>query len=423
MYDVDLDILDKIVAKALGCGTTYGYATHLQNKEYPCDLCFLSKTTHTRSTRCINCLQGRPDLCPQVLNRRKKKKLSVPVAPKPEVKILKKLETPVRKQAEHGTISGYNSHKYYEEPACRSCILAKNSYSRHRANNEDRCQPCLDARPEECERPPTKTNKKVKVKKDADNNCYPATIRTYRKHLRNKEKSCDKCRMARRNYNRHKKQKVPICQHCKEGNPELCRMPSGHRKAKHGTISGYDKHKVNGEVPCDPCRLAGNAYARHSARKESRCQACLDARPQDCERPARSFRNKTKPKDCDKATLGRYQRHLKFKEPSCDRCRLASRNYNRHRRQKIPLCQHCRDGNPELCKLEDGRTHKPITHGIRRGYDNHKFRGEDPCDPCRMARNSAGRHAVRNEPLCKACLDRRPQDCEIPGRGFYYKNQ
>lgn len=45
--------------------------------------------------------------------------------------------------------------------------------------------------------------------------------------------------------------------------------PHGERAAQvprraetHGTYSGLQRHTRRGEVPCEPCRLAGNAYMR-----------------------------------------------------------------------------------------------------------------------------------------------------------------
>lgn len=37
------------------------------------------------------------------------------------------------------------------------------------------------------------------------------------------------------------------------------------------------------------------------------------------------------------------------------------------------------------------RQPKPITHGTKKGFDAHERRGEKPCDPCRIAKNTDAR--------------------------------
>ena len=40
-------------------------------------------------------------------------------------------------------------------------------------------------------------------------------------------------------------------------------------KIPHGSNGGYDAHKLRGQTPCEPCRLAGNAYRADLKRRRA----------------------------------------------------------------------------------------------------------------------------------------------------------
>jgi len=84
----------------------------------------------------------------------------------------------------------------------------------------------------------------------------------YQRHRRNGETPCEPCVEARRVYNREKKR----IEREKAGVKPRQILPR-----EHGTLRGYRQHKSLGEPKCDPCKEAHNADER--ARRAKRAAA------------------------------------------------------------------------------------------------------------------------------------------------------
>jgi hypothetical protein len=77
------------------------------------------------------------------------------------------------------------------------------------------------------------------------------------------------------------------------------------------------------------------------------------------------------PKPC--GTLAAYHRHLRHRELPCDDCTRANREAKRTRGTPTP------------------ERRKPIAHGTRAGYRQHRYRGEAACPKCLAAENAGSR--------------------------------
>lgn len=154
-----------------------------------------------------------------------------------------------------------------------------------------------------------------------------------------------------------------------------------------GTESGYNRHRRNGEKPCDRCYEAERAAQLIRKRKKGvgprRVSGC--------------------------GTNAGYQRHRYYGEEACERCLEASRVRNRQRtgykayqspvcgtpggygahiyRKERP-CDECRIANTEHVRAKKGiQPRKPAQCGTVGGHHKHARLKEKPCDACREARN------------------------------------
>ncbi|MEU0356541.1 WhiB family transcriptional regulator [Streptomyces cyaneofuscatus] len=140
---------------------------------------------------------------------------------------------------------------------------------------------------------------------------------------------------------------TPAQRHAADTSTRAAQGKSGRQLAPCGTDAAYDRHRRNGEQPCDPCRRAHN---------ERNVQVRAEARHR------RATAN-----EC--GTTKAYYRHLLVGEDIDPACQAASDAYE----QQLTLPP----GPPEC--------------GTRGGYQRHRRLGETACDACRAANSAADR--------------------------------
>lgn len=113
-----------------------------------------------------------------------------------------------------------------------------------------------------------------------------------------------------------------------------------------GTNAAYQRHRMRGETPCDPCRAGHAKWVR-----ERNWAAGQTPRP---------------PREC--GSMAGFAHHKLVEEPVCEPCRLARVEYDRDRRRA--------QGVPEF---------KPAACGTYGGYRRHLDRKETTCSDCRRA--------------------------------------
>lgn len=213
-------------------------------------------------------------------------------------------------------------------------------------------------------------------------------------------------------YTAHVRRNDPPCAVCKEwkkrqaaGLVQAKPVRSKAQVAKCGTVTGYKRHRANGEAACKSCREANAAYERDRAGRSPDARGRMRANLRPC------------------GTMAAYQRHKRAGEEPCGPCKEAKRMsslrarstpprdllpcgtvaaYHRHKRAGEDVCNACREAQRvhsrekrarEILKGTEGarRPHagrKPINHGTTAGRSQHVRRGETPCDPCRLAFNA-----------------------------------
>lgn len=127
----------------------------------------------------------------------------------------------------------------------------------------------------------------------------------YRRHLRDGERACDVCQtFVREDVYRMKARR-------EAGLSPRPRTPLP--PPPHGTYAMALRHRKLGERPCDPCRLAQNAYRRaHYART--------------AKKPPREL--------LPHGTMAAYLRHYRRGERPCDACREANTAHGRAMRER-----------------------------------------------------------------------------------------
>lgn len=141
-------------------------------------------------------------------------------------------------------------------------------------------------------------------------------------------------------------------------------------KAECGTDSGYKKHTREKTPVCDPCRLAHNERNRRYSAADGRS------------------RKQYVRAEC--GTQQGYDGHRSRKERVCDECRLAHNGHQRARRRSAATAE--------------GRAVQPraavAVCGTASGFKKHWRSKEEPCGPCRAAKNAedqAYRASRRNQ--------------------------
>lgn len=131
-----------------------------------------------------------------------------------------------------------------------------------------------------------------------------------------------------------------------------------------GTRAAYDRHRRNGETPCDDCRDAANEQRRQ---KEAAQQA-----------------KQKPPAKC--GTMRGYRVHRRRGEDPCKACSAANAERVRQVREKnAGKPKAPRKPRPAWAK-KPGPAAKPIEHGTEQGVHAHKNRDIPICDECRPVR-------------------------------------
>lgn len=228
-----------------------------------------------------------------------------------------------------GTEQGWRAHRSANEPACQYC---KSWKTKHDAGT------IVEA--------PIRSKRQV---------AQCGTLSGYSKHRRDGEPACRPCREAANEYQRTRSQKnrgeKPQRSNRHTANLQPC-----------GTMAAYQRHKRDGEEPCQPCREAKRIASKEYQRK------------------ARAL-NQVKPRELKPhGTLAAANRHTKKHEPLCDPCREVVREKAKQRRA-------------EATANRASREPRQYEHGTYAGAANHRRRGETPCDPCLQARRKYGQDA------------------------------
>ena len=203
----------------------------------------------------------------------------------------------------------------------------------------------------------------------------------YSRHRRIGEEPCDACRQGNREYNRamdkRKREKRKA-----ESKP----VPKPRELKPCGTTAAARRHHRKGEELCDLCReahrqdMADLNATRKRLRAEGKTLAQVSAQKRaERERAEREKRWKDDSlQDCcgapcagDEPTSKYAKRHWTAKTSPCEPSRRC-RNLADRRKWK-------RDNPAEPRELE------PC--GTAAAFQRHKYRGEEPCQPCREAHN------------------------------------
>ena len=89
------------------------------------------------------------------------------------------------------------------------------------------------------------------------------TYKGYRRHMRSGVEQCEPCRAANAAYMKRWRAANP--------QPKNPRPLGINDPARCGTRTGYNRHRMQGTLTCQPCRDANAAYSRK--RKEARAAA------------------------------------------------------------------------------------------------------------------------------------------------------
>lgn len=245
-----------------------------------------------------------------------------------------------------GTATGVQAHKARNEPPCPGC--------RKFMTNPAPVKATIQA-PHVGPRPRRTPDRLVKARRVIE--C--GTVPGYRRHKRRKEESCQPCRGAMRADQklRESARKEPNA----PKPPRRPRSPSSKPLSPCGTPAARQRHILNGEKPCDPCRVAYNeqsrvnyrkrkgivtepfvcgtarAYEHHRHQGEPACQPCLDAK---AEHSRSQYVRKTEPlPPAECGTTRGYRKHITDKTPTCKPCRDAyntRRNATRAKKKDRP---------------------------------------------------------------------------------------
>ena len=248
------EILSRLVEQALGCGTYTGVRQHELQEEDLCEMCILSTQKHLFTTRCIECILGRPDKC----------------------------QSDDRLKA-CGTQAGYRKHYHRHEPVCDKCKLARKTTNRHSYLGEAICKYCRGGMPERCPNL-VKSGKYTKSGKPKLSGCKVATTTSYNHHYIKGEKPCNRCKLAKSKRGVHSREGTLLCEPCLAGEPEDCKAKLIRpKRAVCGTRAGWRGHTRRNEPVCKKCRAGNASYGRHYRNGSPLCVPCRDADPERCE--------------------------------------------------------------------------------------------------------------------------------------------
>lgn len=121
-----------------------------------------------------------------------------------------------------------------------------------------------------------------------------------------------------------------------------------------------------------PCGTAA-AYRRHKRNNEPIDQACETAHLQ-----------MGRERRAAQASKAAHARTTGTRWPDCG----TPAALQRHREQRVQLCPACRPLADATRKPSPGSKRKPIAHGTYQGSQQHRYRKEPLCEPCRQAYNT-----------------------------------
>ena len=157
--------------------------------------------------------------------------------------------------------------------------------------------------------------------------------------------------------------------------------------AECGTNAGYGQHRLIGESACDACLIAHREYAREYNRKKGK----RTKEEYNLERQARC------------GTYTGWQRHYRLGEIPCKSCEDAMRewktnNYNNNKEKLREIGRKSSEQYRRKQGMKPKEPNKPC--GTDAAYQRHKLRGEEPCEPCRLAhRQRTGYHGYTRQQI------------------------
>lgn len=188
-----------------------------------------------------------------------------------------------------------------------------------------------------------------------------------------------------------------------EDRPPLARLewaggPRNMLSLGHGSETGYAHHRQRGEEPCDACLEARQQGWRkaYEARKwvaqaSGKVKPKTNERAEPKKREAKQARAKPKqpkqngplPQPIKHGTSAGYATHVKRRDPVCDPCREAYNAARQARRRRNRIAK----GLPEVGT--PGTPKREINHGTDTGRRQHKRRGEEVCEECKVGARAA----------------------------------
>lgn len=144
-----------------------------------------------------------------------------------------------------------------------------------------------------------------------------------------------------------------------------------------GTLLGWNNHRTANTPACSFCKAA---KAKHDA-------GIVVAAP---------IRSKRQVAEC--GSLSGYRKHRRNSEAACAPCREAANEASRIQKAKTRSKRVA--GTPRAAASSKPRTQhrREISHGSVAGYQAHKRRDEQPCEPCLEALREKSKRDRANAP-------------------------
>lgn len=259
-----------------------------------------------------------------------------------------------------------------------------------------------------------------------------------RRHQQAGEPLCDECRAFAVTYQRERRA-AKAAREAAAVEAAGGKKPPRVRKSC-GTTTGATLHRRNGEITCDPCKVADNLanasrYTRrklrdadlqaacgteagakkHRALKESVCEACQAAVTKAKSEQARASRMAMPsftPAKC--GSESGFKRHKRAGEVPCDACRDAKNAVQRERKRAK------RARERAAAELLGMATFSPAECGTESGHRRHRRNKEPICRPCQDAKNAAQRKRER------AARERKKAEAQVihvPGQLDIYEQE
>lgn len=137
-------------------------------------------------------------------------------------------------------------------------------------------------------------------------------------------------------------------------------------------------------------------YLNHVRRNDAPCRVCKawmqKVKAGEAAKPA-PVRSKRQVAEC--GSLSGYRKHRRNSEAACAPCREAANEASRIQKAKTRVERVA--GGPKPAPREP-KPPRPVRHGTTAGYQAHKRRDEQPCEPCLEALREKSKRDRANAP-------------------------